>query len=735
MMTICRYGLLGLLLLIHGCGGGGGTIENPNPGQQEVISINLSLSSASGQSSSELSVVQPLTLQAQLTSSTGRSMTGQLLTFSLSDAELARFNNDAGTAQTNGNGIASIGLVAGSKSGAGVVTARLSDTVSAQISFNSAGDADDEQPSSPVGSVRLVAQNLQLGSGASEKVDLSALVLDANNVLQSGVSVQFSASSGELEIVSSLTEADGVAKAKLSSTSDKSLRTIDVTAAVGNKTSTVKVDVVGTGILLSAPRSVVLGDAVTMTADLTDSAGTGIQGELLTVSSSLGNPVSAASFVTAGNSGRISFSYRAQTGGQDELRVVGLGAVAVQAIAIQTDSFSFVPITPAVLEVPLGTEQTLTLSWLINGMANAGKAVNFSTTRGRLGLISGALNSVSVDSQTNDTGQAQVLVGSDFAGIANIAATEIRTGATDLLSTRASVEFVATVPAQVEVQANPAQVGSGEQSVIRAVVRDINNNPVKNRTVAFNLNGAPGGQLDPATAVTDSQGLASTVFTADSLTGAATTHNLNVSAVVLDTAPAVSSDVALAVGGRTLFFRFGTGNSIEIPSQSAFSQQFSVFVTDSSGNPVVGQTLSVAVLPLSYDKGYWVESPDASNFKLWVPVATIAGCASEDVNFNGILDAGEDWNGDGQLTPGNVASVPRTVQADSNGVATFNLSYPADHAPWTVVELKVSGSAAGTENISSRSFQLNVPGVYVSEQTAAPASNPFGRSSSCADTL
>ncbi|WP_337880478.1 Ig-like domain-containing protein, partial [Rheinheimera sp.] len=240
-MKSARDYLLLLLLSLQGCGGGGGTIGSDSPGQQEVISISLSLNTATGQSSSALSLAQPLTLQAQLSSSTGRSMAGQVLTFTLSDPLLAKFGNDAGTAQTNSTGTASIGVLAGSKSGAGIITARLSDSVSAQISFESAGDADDEAPTSPVGSVRLVAQNLQLGSGASEKIDLSALVLDSKNVLQPGITVQFSASSGELEIVSALTEADGVAKARLSSSSDKSLRTIDVTAAVGTKTSAVKV--------------------------------------------------------------------------------------------------------------------------------------------------------------------------------------------------------------------------------------------------------------------------------------------------------------------------------------------------------------------------------------------------------------------------------------------------------------------------------------------------------------
>ncbi len=126
-----------------------------------------------------------------------------------------------------------------SKSGAGNITATLTGGQSATVSFTSAGDADDVAPEEPVGSLRLIADNLQLGSGGTAQVALSAVVLDSNNILQPGVAVQFAASSGELQVVSALTEADGVAKATLSSSVDSSLRTITVTASVGDKTATV----------------------------------------------------------------------------------------------------------------------------------------------------------------------------------------------------------------------------------------------------------------------------------------------------------------------------------------------------------------------------------------------------------------------------------------------------------------------------------------------------------------
>lgn len=732
MLRIRHYLVFVLLSVLASCGGGGGSIGDDDDTPVEVISISLALASSAGVASSELSKNQPLTLTATLTSSTGRSMAGQLLTFSLNDVLLAGFSNEAGTAQTNSNGVAVIGLVVGTKSGAGTVTATLTAGQSATISFASAGDADDVEPAKPVGSIRLIADTLQLGSGSTAQVALSAVILDTNNVLQSGVTVQFSASSGELEVINAVTAADGVAKANLSSSVDPSLRTITVTASVGDKTSTLTIEVVGTAILISAPRSMVLGDEVSVTADLTDFDGKGIQGRTLSVSSALGNPITITSMVTAGNSGRVTFRYKATQGGSEELRVTGLGASAVAAISIQSDQFRF--LNTQVLEVPLGSEQALTVEWLVNNVANANKALNFTTTRGTLGVLSGNLTQVSVDQNTNAQGQSSVLVASNFAGFANIAATEIRAGATDLLTTQTQVEFIATVPATVEVQAFPAQLGPAEQSVIRAVVRDQNNNPVKNRSVAFTLEGAPGGQINPATAITDSQGLASTVFTADNTTGAGTGSNLNVLATVLNTAPVVNGDTPVAVGTRTLFFRFGTGNTILEPSNTLFIKEFSVLVTDSSGNPVAGQELNVSVLPVSYDKGYWEAVPDLIDFEYWNAVVTAADCNSEDVNNNGIMDPGEDFNGDGQLTPGNVASVPRTVQADANGIATFDLTYPRDIAPWTEVLLTVSGFADGTENISSREFRTRVSGSYVADKTAPPASNPYGRSFSCADT-
>ena len=106
-------------------------------------------------------------------------------------------------------------------------------------------------------------------------------------------------------------------------------------------------------------------------------------------------------------------------------------------------------------------------------------------------------------------------------------------------------------------------------------------------------------------------------------------------------------------------------------------------------------------------------------------------CPNEDVDLNGILEPTEDTNGDGLITPGNVASVPQTVTADADGIATFNVRYPQDYATWLDVRLQVSGTAVGTENVAHRLYTLPVAAEDVTVETSPPPANPLGQMADC----
>ena len=727
--------------------GGGGTLDTGGTGGDggnttPVYTLKVALTDAAGQASTALSQATPLTITATLTATNSGNIANQVIELSLSNDSLASFSNTTATALTNSSGVATLTLLVGGQSGAGQLTASYG-TVSASAGFNSAGDGGG-QVDVTVGSVSLIADTLLLGSGAGAKVELSALVRDSNNVVLANIPVSFSSDSGELVQIDAVTGANGVAKASLTTQTDKNVRDIAVTARVQQQSSVLTIAVVGTTLELAAPASVVLGDTATIDVFLTDSNDSGIQGVEVEVSSALGNTISDTSPQTVGSAGKASFTYTAVNSGADVITVTALGVGGTANVSISADAFAFEQAAgeaDQVLEVHLNTPQQLGVEWLVNNTPNVGEAVTFNTTRGEIAATAAGLSGgVTAQGTTDADGKAVTVVRSQFAGLSTIGAT----GGTGInaVSAKKVIEFVAVNPTQVETQAFPAQVGAGESSAIRAIVRDANNNPVKNQTIVFTLDNSAGGVISTGTAVTNSQGVASTVFTADANTGAGVEGENLIVRAALQSNNSIFDETDIAVGKRTLFFRFGTGNTLTVPSISTFAKEFSIIVTDSSGNPVANQQLNVAVVSVRYRKGYWVKSPPPpETFKNWdtsgtpypLPPSDPESCVSEDANFNGILDGGEDINSDGQLTPGNIAVVERTVTSGDAGIAVFNVTYPQDVGGWLTVRLQVSGLAAGSENVAYREYDLPMSAAILTNENADPPANPFGVRQNCSE--
>jgi len=702
----------------------------------DEITISLQTRNKDG-ASTQLSRDLPLTVEATVISKLNGPLPGQLVNFTLNDAQLAVFGNAAGTAESSVTGVASIQLKAGAKSGAGALTATLAGqpTVSSSKTFVSAGDGGVID-TTPVGDIQLYADKLELGSGKTDRIELSALVRDKNNILLKDVKVKFSVDNqGSLRVESDQTGTDGVAKAYLSSSNDFSLRDLLVTVRAGNedKSAQLSIKVVGTSIDGIVPAAVVLNSSAELIFTLTDADGKGISGVPLTLTSSLGNQFSNSAPVTDVTSGAVKVNYQARNSAVagDVIQVSALGVSKSFQVNISPDVFNFTNASPVALEIPLNTPQQLSVLWQTAGNpVNAG-AVQFASSRGAVAATIPDLtaNNSVVNTQTAVNGEASVYLQAQYAGLATVKAVA------NSISAQRLVEFVATTPSVskgIEVQALPAQISAGEKSTIQAVLRDALNNPIKNKTVVFSLVNGTGGSLSPVTAITNSQGVASTTFTADVVTPGsgtpATPTGIEVKAALV-TDEAIQGRGSVAVGRRTLFFRFGTGNEIEKRQQTIYAQQFAIIVTDSSGNPVPNQALNVAVFPNWYAKGRWFAFPRAGTFKYWESVrSTIADplCRSEDLNRNGILDSGEDLNGDGVLTPGNIATVQQTVTANNEGIAYFNLIYPREYGAWVDVDITVTGQAAGTENSSSRPFTLGVAKEDLNKEDTRPIDSPYG---------
>ncbi|HEX5419365.1 MAG TPA: hypothetical protein VFY39_05155, partial [Gammaproteobacteria bacterium] len=413
------------------------------------------------------------------------------------------------------------------------------------------------------------------------------------------------------------------------------------------------------------------------------------------------------------------FALTANAAGTETLAADALGIESKHTVSISSDVFKFTspqppPATP--LEINLGQDQTVTVNWKKGGTAVANQDVTFSTTRGTLTPLAPVM--------TDSSGNASVTINANNAGPAVITATNA-----DGTSVQADVEFVATTPTSVELQANPFSVPTNGQSAITAIVRDDNGNLVKNQTVTFVLDDVTGGSLSVAQAVTDSQGRAQTFYNASSTTSAV--DGVHIDASIQGATPSVTGSVALTVAQRQVFISLGTGNQIEEPNTAQYKKTWVAQVTDAQGNAVKGVELSFSVLSDYYYEGHreW----NATD-KKWDTVYTSTECPDEDVNRNGVLDSGEDLNGSKKIEAGNIATAVAggssggTVTTDDSGFALIDLYWPQEYAAYIEVTLEARSPVQGSESEASTTFLLDGLASDFSDQGVPPpgVTSPFG---------
>jgi len=172
----------------------------------------------------------------------------------------------------------------------------------------------------------------------------------------------------------------------------------------------------------------------------------------------------------------------------------------------------------------------------------------------------------------------------------------------------------------------------------------------------------------------------------------------------------------------------GTGNTLFTLTGQQYQMPFTVQVTDTAGNAVPSQKVTISAVPVSYVKGSYriIDSDGDGNDDIWaIEDPNIAGaesiqCPKEDINQNGILDAGEDINNSGQLEPTNSATVgthptntptissPGSLITDTNGLGYFSLIYPKSEALWSTVRITASIKATGTESAETFDYYLLV---------------------------
>lgn len=594
-------------------------------------------------------------------------------------------------------------------------------------------------------SVELVSDLVSLRSSGADIANLRAIVKDANNVVISGITVNFSSTGGSLTVTQPVTDATGLAKATLGTPNSPENRSITVTATVAGTSISNSLVILVTGSQLSivGPTGMALGDTANLTVNLKDSDGNGLANRTINLASLRANSFSNNAPVT-NTSGTATVTYTATNGGSETITATGLNGsvVATSVFNISSESFVLAKTTPTG-DIALGSSGTIQLTWTSGGSGVSGN-VTFTTTRGTVDGVA------TVTKATNASGVATVSVAANTAGPAVITATAAN-GTTGQIQ----IEFVATTPSAIAVNASPTSIAAGgKQSTINAVVRDAAGNLVKNRTVIFSLTDTTGGSIFPASAVTNSSGLASTVYTSSNTASAS--NGVQVSATVQGSA--VTGSVSLTVAQSPLFISIGTGNSLQEPDPASYIKEFIVFISDSNGVARPNQSFIASVVP--YPDNATPSTPPFSEpgdadsaaymkgIHVWTGTvwgqAYSAFCRNEDSDLDGVLDPGEDYNNNGVLTPGNQVALDAssTFVTDSGGFATIKLRYAQQYAYWMQVRVRITASVSGTESIADQKWVLEGLANDFNKENASPpgrvypdgfVGSPFGRTTSCAN--
>lgn len=444
-------------------------------------------------------------------------------------------------------------------------------------------------------------------------------------------------------------------------------------------------------------------DDATLTVIALDSANNPVPGAALSVVADSGiyTPIVATTDSSGKASGKLS------TGSNKSNRNIGfvltVGSQTAKGVLPVTGSqitLSAVPAAPA-------PGDKVSLSIKVTDINNAGIANANVSLGGTLGFTGSA--------KTDSNGVATAVLAAAPAAIGNYTVDVTAAGVTS----RRDVQVVSAsggIPAAVGVIsaaslsvapntiAPNASGSSANRAGVKALFQDASNQALKNVRVRFEIL-APGlgaGEsisTGDAVVYTDANGVANADYIAG--TRSSPTNGVviracygNADTDVVNGACTNSLLATLTVAAQPVSITLGTNNEMAKGGDNlTYIKKFDVAVADSAGNAVSGAQISASVDLLRYGKGTF------SGSRVF--------CPNEDVNRNGVLDAGEDTNGDQVLTPRKadiIISYVGSRTTGTNGRATIQIEYPQNVATWLDYAVKVTTNVSGSEGTVQRVF-------------------------------
>lgn len=614
-------------------------------------------------------------------------------------------------------------------------------------SFNAVGQNTNDNLSPELGAalpgfreVRVISDVDSIRTGSADVANIAAFIADENNRPYADAEVSFSANGGLLQNIVAASDINGEASATVQLANDFRNQEITVEVSSNGSIGTAVIQAIGTELDISGALNLSVGSDASLSARLTSGLEEPIPNQQVIVTSEGGNAIEMESDITS-ISGVVEFTVK-DLSQSDVITVSALGDTVTKTapISVVTELLSINGFSDG-SEVSVGSITDVVVSYTSSGQPIAGETIRASLTAGQLLTAS--------EVRTNAAGEARFTMTSSSAGPSTL----IFNTLDGSLETSINVEYVATVPAVLSLNSTPSRVSSLGTATITAVVTDSNGNAVKNQEISFASSNLFGGQLNPASATTNSEGEAVVTFTAGS--SATQIDELNISAQIAGTS--VANTTQLTVVERVLNVTIGTSNKIEERAVGTqFGLPFVVQVADGGGAPLVGATVTVSARPLTYRKGFMrIVNSDGLTLQQ-APVdfdedrweIFYVTCDAEDANGNRILDPGEDSNNNGVLDPQDpslltplgdgsefATLVGDTLVTNELGTGLLEMLYPTSSAFWAQVEITARAQALGAESEARFTTSLPMLADRLDDTSAPPANvvSPYGTDFDCSN--
>ncbi|KGJ95766.1 Ig-like domain-containing protein [Thalassotalea sp. ND16A] len=525
----------------------------------------------------------PYTVTVQVTEN-GIDLANEVVTFT---STLGAFDPISATALTNGSGVATIVLTAGSVEGAGILTAALASGELDTSGFATAGDSTAVDG-------KVVTLDPIVGQITEAASATITVTVTDNGVGVEGEVVNFSSSLGVFNPVSAtaLTDNTGSATIVLTAGSVEGAGIVTATISSGELDST--------GFSTLGDASLAVGNVVTVsvtnksidaltpttiTATVLDENGDPVADEVVNFASTLGllDPVSGTALTNASGVATITLTAGTVKGAGIATATLSNGATDSDSFATEGDeslnlgkTISVQDITATVTGI---APYTVMVNVTENGMDLANEVVTFTSTLGAFDPVSGT-------ALTNGSGVATIVLTAGSVQGAGILTATLSSGESDTSGFATAGDSSPAAGKVVTLDPIVGQITEAAPATITVTVTD-NGAGVEGEVVNFS---SSLGVFNPvsATALTDNTGSASIVLAAGSVEGAGIVTATVTSGELDSTAFSTLGDASQAVGNSVSVLV--TNKSISAASGSTVEAT----VTDDTGALVANEVVNFA---------------------------------------------------------------------------------------------------------------------------------------------